>query len=136
MTADDAATCGMGLADHSRLPARLGELTAAVADVLEHHLTTLDLTDEYSRREDEAYRSLVAHHRRVAGELQAIAAEMAGYRTLPMGRHDLEALARPDAMQPFARFVRLEEELLALLEERLDSDRAMLDHPDHPPEPV
>src|SRR5688500_4687843 len=136
MTPDDAPTCGSGLADHSRLPAKLAELTAAVADVLEHHLATLDLTDEHSRREEAAYRSLVAQHRRAAGELQAIAEEMAGYRSLPMGRHDLEALARPDAMRPFASFVRLEEELLALVRDRLHSDRAMLDQGDHPPEPV
>jgi hypothetical protein len=107
-----------------------------VADVLEHHLATLDLTDEQSRREDAAYRSLVVHHRRLAGELQAIAGEMAGYRDLPMGRHDLAAFAHPDALRPFARFVRLEQELLALLQDRLHRDRAMLDQADRPPDRV
>jgi len=36
-------TCGKGLAAHSSLPAKLGDLTDAVADVLEIHTTALDL---------------------------------------------------------------------------------------------
>jgi len=31
-------TCGQGLAEHSPLPAKLGELTATVAEILERHM--------------------------------------------------------------------------------------------------
>jgi hypothetical protein len=136
MPADVQPTCGKGLAEHARLPDKLAELTAAVADVLEHHLATLDLTDDDSRREDAAYRSLVENHRRAARDLRAIAEEMAGYRDLPMGRHDLAALSQPDALRPFATLVRLEEELLVLLQARLQQDHAMLEQTRHPSESV
>ena len=43
---DDQPTCGKGLAEHASLPAKLGELSSAMAKLLEFHQTTLDLTDE------------------------------------------------------------------------------------------
>jgi hypothetical protein len=52
---DDRQTCGKGLAEHSTLPARLSELTGAMAENLELHQTTLDLTDENARKEYGAY---------------------------------------------------------------------------------
>jgi hypothetical protein len=124
---DDQPTCGKGLAAHAPLPAKLAELTAAVADVLAGHMPSLDLTDERSRAEHEAYAALVHEHRAAAEQLRATAARMAGSRDLPMGRHDVAVLSTPEAMAPFARFVRLEEELVALLRARLAQDRAMLD---------
>ena len=51
---DEQQTCGKGLAEHSVLPAKLGELTAAIAAILEHHQTALDLTDENARKEYKA----------------------------------------------------------------------------------
>jgi hypothetical protein len=122
----DAPTCGKGLAEHSHLPAKLGELTAAVADVLELHMTALDMSDERSRKEHAAYRHLVSEHRKTAAELRAIADEMASYRSLPMGRHNMAIMANPDSVRVFAKFVRLEGELSALLRDRLERDRAML----------
>jgi hypothetical protein len=124
---DDQPTCGKGLAAHAPLPATLGELTAAVADVLAGHMPSLDLADENARAEHEAYAALVREHRAAAEQLRATAARMAGCRDLPMGRHDVAVLSTPDAMAPFARFVRLEEELVALLQARLAQDRAMLE---------
>jgi hypothetical protein len=123
---DNQQTCGKGLAAHAPLPAALGELTAAVADVLEGHLPSLDLTDPNSRAEHEAYATLVREHRAAAEQLRATAERMAGYRDLPMGRHDVAALSTPEAAAPFARFVQLEEELVALLQARLARDREML----------
>jgi hypothetical protein len=35
---EDQRTCGKGLAEHSALPAKLGELTAAMAENLEIHM--------------------------------------------------------------------------------------------------
>lgn len=51
---------------------------------------------------------------------------MAGYRDLPMGRHDGEAMARPQVRAAFGRFVTREQELLALLRERVEKDGKML----------
>ena len=123
---DDTPTCGKGLAEHSQLPELLGRLTAAVADILSHHTTALDITDERSRAEHDAYVRLAEAHRRTAADLFATAREMAGYRTLPMGPHDPEAMMSPRAAQLFAEFVQEEEALAALLHERLERDRAML----------
>jgi hypothetical protein len=119
-------TCGQGLAENSVLPAKLGELIDSVAGVLEAHMEALDLEDNDSRREHETYRELVRDHRRIAAALRETARRMAGYRDLPMGRHDPKAMASPAAVEAFQRFVKLEEELAALLPERMEPDRRML----------
>jgi len=123
---EDQPTCGKGLAESSVLPAKLGDLTASVAEVLEVHTTALDLSDENSRKEREAYLALAKQHRETAAQLQATAREMAGYRDLPMGRHDLEAMSGPKPLQAFEKLVKLEEELLALLQKRVEQHRQML----------
>ena len=119
-------TCGKGLAAHSPLPAKLGELTEAVAGILEVHTGALDLGDERSRREQGVYLRLVEAHRRTAAELRATAAEMAAQRDLPMGAHDLSVMSSPDAVAAFERVVEAERELLALLQERLGEDQKLL----------
>jgi hypothetical protein len=119
-------TCGQGLAEHSSLPAKLGELTAAVAGILEVHTGALDLGDERSRREREVYQRLVEQHRRTAAELAATGRDMAGQRDLPMGAHDMSVMSSPDAVAAFERVVKAERELLALLQERLPQDERML----------
>ena len=119
-------TCGQGLAEHSSLPAKLGELTAAVAENLELHMKALDLSDENAQREHAAYRKLALEHRQTAGELHATAEEMVGYRDLPMGRHDQTAMSDPELLHAFERFVSLEQELLWLLQERIARDQKML----------
>jgi hypothetical protein len=119
-------TCGQGLATHSALPLELGELTAAVADVLEFHTTALDLDDANARREREAYLKLVAEHRQSAADLRSIGEEMAGYRDLPMGKHDANVMSSSEAADAFGKLVAAEEDLLALLRERLAEDQEML----------
>ena len=119
-------TCGQGLAEHSSLPAKLGELTAAVAENLELHMKALDLKDENAKREHDAYQKLALEHRQTASELHATAEEMVGYRDLPMGRHDETAMSDPLLLQAFERFVSLEQELLWLLQERIARDQKML----------
>jgi hypothetical protein len=119
-------TCGKGLAEHSVLPAKLGGLTAALAEVLETHAKALDRTDENARREFDAYQQLAQAHRKTAAELQAIAEQMAGYRDLPMGRHDEKAMAASENREAFERFVTVEQELLALLQHRVGQDQGML----------
>jgi hypothetical protein len=123
---DDQQTCGKGLAHHSALTASLGELMASTARVLEVHMKALDLTDESSKREFDAYRELASAHRRIAGELAETAQRMADYRTLPMGRHDMAVMTSAAPRHAFAGFVKQEEALATLLHERLVQDKAML----------
>ena len=119
-------TCGQGLADNSVLPTKVGELIAAVAKVLEVHMKALDQSDADSRREYEAYRQLAEAHRQAGRRLIQLGQEMAGYRDLPMGRHDLAAMKAPAVAESFRRFYQLEQELLALLQQRIPRDREML----------
>jgi hypothetical protein len=122
----DQPTCGQGLARHAALTARLGELIASTARVLEVHMRALDLTDDASRREHDAYRELASTHRRIAVELADTARRMEGYRTLPMGPHDMKQMTSPAPRHAFAGFVDHEQALASLLESRLAEDRAML----------
>jgi hypothetical protein len=119
-------TCGQGLAEHSVLPAKLGQLTAALTEILETHAKALDRTDANARREYDAYQQVAQAQRKTAAELQAIAEQMAGYRDLPMGRHDEKAMTAPVNAEAFEKFVTLEQELLALLQQRLARDQSML----------
>jgi hypothetical protein len=123
---EEQPTCGKGLAENSVLPAKLGELTAALAEVLQVHTKALDVSDENSHKELDAYLDLAKQSRETAARLHATARQMAGYRDLPMGRHDFELMASPEPLAAFEKFVRIEEELLAMLEGRLEKDRQML----------
>jgi hypothetical protein len=122
----DERTCGKGLAEHSALPRLMGELTAATATVLEQHTRALDLDDSIARQERDAYAALVSEFRDVSRRLTAVAKRMAGYRDLPMGRHDMRTMMDRDNVAAFQRYVREEEELLGLLRSRLDVDHGML----------
>jgi hypothetical protein len=124
---EDQQTCGKGLAENSVLPAKLGDLTESMAVILEIHMGALDLEDNDSRREHEAYRELVLDHRRIAAALRETARRMAGYRDLPMGRHDTSVMSSPRAVKAFEKFVKLEEDLMALLQTRGEQDRRMLE---------
>jgi hypothetical protein len=108
------------------LPASLGELVAATARVLEVHMKALDLTDDSAKRELEVYRELATAHRRIAVELSSLAERMAGYRNLPMARHDMAAMMAPAPRHAFAGLVKQEERLVELLRTRLERDHAML----------
>jgi hypothetical protein len=119
-------TCGQGLADHAPLPAKLGELNASVAENLEVHMQALDLKDENAKKEHGVYLKLANDHRKIAAQLQAASGEMAGYRDLPMGRHEQQALSSPQVVEAFEHFVKVEQELLALLQQRVEQDRKML----------
>ena len=123
---ENPPTCGKGLAEHSVLPGKLGELIASVAENLDVHVRALDLKDESSRREYDAYLELVKEQRDIATQLQATASRMAGYRDLPMGRHDPEAMSAPSVLEAFEKLVQCEQELLALLQQRIEQDRKML----------
>jgi hypothetical protein len=123
---DDEPTCGKGVAENSRVPARMGELVDALAENLELHMGALDLSDPQSRMEYEAYRELAISHRGIAIQLKLAARRMAGYRDLPMGRHDTSVMASREVHAAFESFISAEEALLTTLHERLEQDRALL----------
>jgi hypothetical protein len=123
---DEEPACGKGLAEHSALPATLGELATAMAQILEVHQTALDVTDEPARQEYRAYVKLALVYRDIAAQRRATAGHMAAYRDLPMGRHDERAMASPEAFDVFASFVRVEQELLTLLRKSVERDERML----------
>jgi hypothetical protein len=96
-----------------------------MADVLQAHLAALDLDDENARREHAAYERLIRDLSQAADQLTATAQEMVGYRDLPEGRHDMEAMA--GQVEPFRHFVEQKRNLLVLLQEMDREDQAMLE---------
>jgi hypothetical protein len=123
----DRPTCGEGLAANAVLPAKLAELMAARAEVLKRHTRALDLIDVTTQKELDAYTSLERAHRDIASELADLAEEMASYRNLPMGRHDMTVMTDPKGqMEAFRRFVAEERELLALLQTKLEAEEELL----------
>ena len=119
-------TCGKGLAENAVLPARLGAVTNALADVLEAHVKALDLDDDHAQLEHDAYTKLVDENRDAAARLRAVAERMAGYRDLPMGVHDDRAMTSPEPVGAFEAFIAMKEELRALLKEQDARDRQLL----------
>lgn len=124
----DEPTCGKGLAEHSALPAKLAELIGAVADNLEIHMTTLDPADANARKELDAYENLTHQHRQIAALLRSTGEEMAGYRELPMGRHDEAALSDPRLVDTFERLVSIRRETVELLQAMLEQEESLLAH--------
>jgi len=127
---EDEPTCGKGLCAHAPLPEKIGALIGAMAEVLQNHTRSLDLVDENARLERDAYGRLVHEQRLIASNLDALAAEMRSYRDLPIAAHDESALADRESREVFASFVRIEESLLAMLQESAAEHRAMLDSMD------
>jgi hypothetical protein len=123
---DEPSTCGQGLSSRSTLPAKLGELLAALAQVLEAHMRALEPADAHARQELDAYANLVTAHRDVADRLSGIAVQMADYRNLPVAPHDVEAMSDTVAHKAFERFVGREQELATLLRDQLHQDQQML----------
>jgi hypothetical protein len=124
---DDKPTCGRGLAEHSAVPAALGDFVAAMGENLEVHRRTLDPSDANARREDEVYSDLARQHREIAARLQDLARRMAAQRGLAMGRHDEKALASPEVVTAFQSLVAAEEALVWVLQANLEMHRKMLE---------
>jgi hypothetical protein len=123
---DEPITCGQGLAASAPVPAKLGAVVTALADVLDTHREALPLTDGAARQEAEAYGRIAGHLRFSAEQLEAAAEQMVASRDLPMGEHDMEALSSPQAAGILAALVRSERELVELLGHRIEEDEAML----------
>lgn len=120
------ASCGAGLADHSKFPAKLGQWSAALAEMLEVHTTSLDPEDPSAQPELDAYIRLINRFRELAGELRATAAEMVADRTLAMPAHDETVLGGDRAIEAFRGYVERERELVALLRGELARDEKLL----------
>ena len=127
MDTSEQTTCGKGLAENSVLPAQLGKVIAAMAENLETHMRALDLTDQDSSREFDAYKKLVEELKQSALQLHVTANQMAGYRDLPMSRHDEKAMGHPRVRKVFERFLNEKQELLSLLERTTERDNQILD---------
>jgi len=126
MNAPEQSTCGKGLAENSVLPGKLGELISAMAENLEVHRKALDLTDPNSQTEYDAYEKLLKELRQAAAQLSVTASEMAAYRDLPMGRHDMKAMTHPRVKEAFEAFVQRKRELIELVERTEERDRRLL----------
>jgi uncharacterized protein YndB with AHSA1/START domain len=85
---DVVPTCGIGLAQHATIPAKIGLMFEGLAETLELHRKMLVLDDPNSRKEDEVYRELAASWKDVAQLVEKTAAHMAAQHELPMGAHD------------------------------------------------
>jgi hypothetical protein len=120
---EEQQTCGKGLAEHSELPARMAELTEAMAENLRVHMQALELDDEAAREEHAVYLRLVEEQRQAAGRLRAVAAEMAAARDLPMGRHDTQTMRSPEVGDAFRRFVQARNQLGDLLRQMAEGDQ-------------
>ena len=123
----DQLTCGQGLAQNAPLRTKLGELVGSTSGVLEVHMVALDPGDEDTEPERRAYQRLAQEHREVGARLLVLGEEMAGCGDLPMGRHDRRVMASVPAVEAFERFVQVEQELLALLQQRVPQDQRMLE---------
>lgn len=115
----EALTCGRGVAANAELPEQLANIVAAVADVLEHHMTALPVVDEAAREELEGYASVVARARDAESALREMAREMRAKRDLPAAPHDMSILTAPAAQEVFLSLVEKERTLHALVERRL-----------------
>lgn len=90
-------------------------------------MIALDMTDPRSVAEHAVYGELADAHRLIADQLRAAADHMDAQRDLPMGPHDMAAIAHPATMRAFQTLVDAKRHLLSLLRDSVDEDDAMLD---------
>jgi hypothetical protein len=127
MDVDEQPTCGKGLAENSVLPRYLANVISGIAENLAEHMPALDLSDAAARLEHHAYERLVGQLREAAADLHVTSSEMAGYRDLPMGRHDDAVMARPAVREAFENYVKHKQQLLTLLEQSAERDESLLE---------
>ena len=120
-------TCGRGVAANAELPQHLADLVAAMAAVLEHHMTALPVSDADARAELEGYAAVVARARDAETALEELAQEMRAKRDLPAAPHDMSILMAPAAQAVFASLVEKEGTLAAVLERRLKEHAQLVD---------
>jgi hypothetical protein len=114
-------TCGMGLAVGGELPGRMADLLSVMARNLELHMRSLDSNNPAANEELIAYQRLTGRMRDVSGYLEALSAEMIGYRNLPMAPHDEAALNTPEVTEAFQALIARERDLAAYLTASADA---------------
>jgi ribosomal protein S12 methylthiotransferase accessory factor YcaO len=123
---DEQQTCGKGLAANAALPERIGALMQAMAELLQNHTRSLNLSDANAALERNAYDVLIQAQRDIASRLDALAATMRSYRDLPIGKHDERALTDQTSLDVFGSFIRAEQNVVSLLQQNIATHRAML----------
>lgn len=88
-------TCGMGLAHHSAIPAKVADYLAALTEMLRAHLRTIDTSGPTGQAERDAYTELGDAYSDLAERLSKTAARMHAYKDLPAAPHHEEELASP-----------------------------------------
>ena len=122
-----STTCGRGIAASAVVPSALAEVAAGLAQNLEVHTRALDPDDPAAGREAGAHtRDIARSLRSAATALQTAAAEMDAAVDLPMGAHDMAAMATTDVLDAFERHVAAEEDLFRVLEARRADNEQML----------
>ena len=122
---DGEPTCGIGLAQHATIPAKVAVMFEGLAETLQLHRRMLVLDDESSRAEDRVYGELAAAWGEIAERVGETAAKMAAQRDLPMGAHDESAWGEKH-LQAFEKVVTAERQLLGLLRLAAERDEKML----------
>ncbi|WP_394821391.1 SRPBCC domain-containing protein [Pendulispora albinea] len=122
---DDAPTCGIGVAQHATIPAKIAQMFEGLAETFELHRKMLVATDPNTRREDDVYRELATTWSDIARRVHDAAIAMRAQRDLPVGAHDPSAWS--DAhLRAFEKFVDGERQLLASLRVATERDEAAL----------
>lgn len=122
---DDAPTCGIGVAQHAAIPAKLATMFEGLAETFALHRRMLKREDAASKQEDDVYRELAETWSDLAKRVAHAASRMAEQRDLPMGAHD-ESAWGPEHHQAFEKFVRGQSDLLALLRVAAERDEKVL----------
>jgi uncharacterized protein YndB with AHSA1/START domain len=122
---DDAPTCGIGIAQHATIPAKIGVMFEGLAETLELHRKMLVMDDPSARKEDEVYRELAANWKQIASLVHQAAGKMAAQRELPMGAHD-ETKWSKEHLSAFKKFVNAQSQALSLLRVAAERDEKML----------
>jgi hypothetical protein len=122
---DDTQTCGIGLAEHATIPAKIAVMFEGLAETLELHRRMLVPDDPNARKEDEVYRDLAARWKQIAELVAEAARQMAAQRELPMGAHNEKAWGE-EHVRAFETFVKGQTQVLALLRVAAERDEKML----------
>lgn len=122
---DEAATCGIGVAQHAAVAASAGVMFQGLADTLALHRQMLRGDAPATRQEDEVYRELAERWRAIARQVQEAATYMAAQRDLPAGEHDEREWGEAH-LRAFERFVSGQSQLFALLRVAAPKDEQML----------
>jgi len=123
---EEQHTCGRGLAQNTVVPAALAAVATGLAQNLEVHVRALAPGDAAAAQEQRVYERVAHSLRSAAADLQAAAAEMASAVDLPMGAHDMSAMATTDALGAFESYVAAGDDLRRLLDAQHEENEQML----------